>query len=757
MRATNRRRAIRAMLGSAAIGATAPLLAISQAYAQTAAEAGSPEQGAQALPNSERDAAEITVTAQRRSERLRDVPISVTAQSAEDLARQGVTSIQDLTIAVPGLSVTKLGPWVQPTVRGVQTSIAVGGADAPVAIYLDGAYRPNQVANLFDLPDVKQIEVLKGPQGTLFGRNATGGAILIHTLEPSLDGMTGKISVSDGVYFGEHARTANEITVKGFVSAPISDTLAISTSGYFSHNPGFMTHDVAGDRYGRRQTFMARGKLLFQPSDTVKFLLSGMYTKTNDADSATFFPLGGLAVGREYPGAIVPDEPWHFASELSKGSTIRMTDWNVSLKGEIEIGQAGTLTSITAYSEANPLLIVDADGTYSPACVAVVACVTPFVVEYGPQKTFQQELTFASRQFGMFSFITGLFYYDDKHASRNNVNSPIRSDGTVNPDVDGVFAVRSTIATKAYAAFGEVNLDLSDKLHLIAGMRYSWERKIGTGGFFQAPKNEFSRGTWNSWTPRLSVLYNLNPDVNLYATYSKGFKSGILDSSALAPTPVRPETLTSYEIGIKAANSRFSVSAAAFYYDYKDVQLQFRRAVVNFYANAEGAKVYGIDLDATVHLTDSLDLRVGGAWLPRARYREFKDGRAFDLPMTPRGLTSYVVDATGKRMLRSPKLTATATLAYSGEISWGHLDASTTLYYSGTYYHDLLYKVPTKSYATLSARVALTPTGSPLTFAIFATNLTNKVYVDGSVLSQYANNVHFGNPRQVGLSVDFAF
>lgn len=757
MRKVSRHRVIKRNLVSASIGVAAPLLAISPAHAQVVSGDGASEQGSEATLNSEQDVVEITVTAQRRSEPLRDVPISVTAQSAEDLARQGVTSIQDLTIAVPGLSVTKLGPWVQPTIRGVQTSIAVGGADAPVAIYLDGAYRPNQVANLFDLPDVRQIEVLKGPQGTLFGRNATGGAILIHTLEPSLEATTGKFTLSDGVYFGEHARTANEVTVKGFVSAPISETLAVSTSAYFNHNPGFMTHDVTGDRYGRKRTLMTRGKLLFQPSDGMKFLLSGMYTRTNDADSATFFPLDGLAVGRQYPGSIVPEEPWHFASELSKGSTIRMTDWNVSFKGEIDVGQAGTLSSVTAYSEANPLLIVDADGTFSPACVAVVACVTPFVVEYGPQKTFQQELTFASRQYGMFSFITGLFYYSDRHASRNNVNTPIRPDGTVDPDVNGVFAVRSTIATEAYAAFGEVNLDLTDKLRLIAGMRYSWERKIGTGGFFQAPKTEFSRGTWDSWTPRLSLLYRLTPEANVYATFSKGFKSGILDSSALAPTPVRPEMLTSYEVGLKTATRQFSLSAAAFYYDYTDVQLQFRRAVINFYANAEGAKVYGLDVDATLHLTPSLDLRVGGAWLPHAKYREFRDGRAFDLPMTPRGLTSYVIDATGNRMLRSPKLTGTASLAYADDTSWGNLDASTTLYYSSTYYHDLLYKVPTKSYATLNARVALTPTGSPFTIAIFGSNLTNKVYVDGSVLSQYAHNVHFGNPRQVGLSVDFAF
>jgi iron complex outermembrane receptor protein len=747
---TSRQITMKALLGSTSVCIASFFLQTSQAHAQTAAPAAADQSATGSL-------GDIIVTAQRRSENLRDVPISITAQSGADLARQGVTNMQELSVAVPGLSFTKLGAWAQPTIRGVQTSIAIGGADAPVAIYLDGTYRPNQVGNLFDLPDVERIEVLKGPQGTLFGRNATGGAILIHTLEPSFDGTTGKISVSDGISFGGSAKTSNEIAVKGFVSMPISDSLAFSVSGYFSRDPGYMTNDVTGNRYGLVRTFMTRGKLLFQPSDRASFLLSAMYSNTKDANSQTFFPLDGLAVGGLYPGNIIPSKPWHFASELRDGTVIRTSDFNVSLRGEVEVGEAGSLKSITSYSRTNPLLVVDADGTYSPGCVAVRACATPFVAEYGPQKTFQQELTFSSQPIGMMSFIAGLLYYHDRHNGRNNVGSPIAADGTVDPDVDGFFAVRSTITTTAYAGFGEVSLEFSDRLRLIGGIRYSWERKVGEGAFFKAPKVEFTRANWDAWTPRLSVLFEASSNVNLYATYSKGFKSGILDSSALTVTPVKPETLTSYEVGIKASSRNFSIAASAFYYDYKNVQLQFRRGVINLFANAEGAELYGFDLDATVKLSQALQWRIGGSWLPRARYKSFIGARAFDLPMTPFGLTSYDIDASGTRMLRASKLTATSTLAYSDDISWGRLDASGTLYYSAGQVWDVLHNIKSSPYVLLNARLALTPTGSPLTFGIFGKNLTNKVYFDSATPSQYANNVHFGRPRQVGVTIDYAF
>jgi iron complex outermembrane receptor protein len=749
------RRAISAMLSSTSLCACALLSPISYAHAQDATVLSPGQSSDTSTAAGEMN--DIVVTAQRRSELARDVPISVTAQSGDDLARQGVSNIQDLSIAVPGLSFTKLGAWAQPTIRGVQTSVSAGGADASVAIYLDGVYRPNQVANVFELPDVERVEVLKGPQGTLFGRNATGGAILVHTLEPSLNETFGRLSISDGLYLGDNVKTANEITVKAFASTPITDKLAISASGLFIHNPGFMTDDVSGDRYGRQRTYMVRGKLRFEPTERLRFLLSAMYGETKDDSATSFFPLDGVTVGSQYPGAIVPTKPWHFASELKDGSTIRMKEWGASLRAELDVGDAGTATSITAYSKATPVAVADVDGTFSPACRAVHACITPYVVEFGPQKTFQQELTFASRDFGMFSFIGGLFYYNDRHTTRLNVNTPLAPDGSVDIDVDGIFASSATTKTESYAAFGEVNIDFTDKLRIIAGARYSWEKKVGTGGFFNFPQSEFARGTWDAWTPRFSILYKLTPAINIYGTYSKGFKSGILDTPFLTPVTIDPETITSYEVGIKVGTRAFSASASAFYYDYKDLQVAVLRGVILSYGNAANARMYGFEVDTTTRLSETLQLRIGGSWLPHAEYRDFPGAVSYDLPLTPAGLTLNIFDASGTRMVRTPRLTATATLAYSGDIEWGHLDASGTLYYSSTYSHDFLQRVQTNSYVTINGRVSLTPAGSPFTFSIFGKNLTNKAFVDGSVPNSGADSVHFGNPRQVGVSVDYAF
>lgn len=751
----SRRTAFSSMVGSSSICAAALLSPISPAHAQDGEPLSSEQSGGTASAAS--DTNTIVVTAQRRAERVLDVPISVTAQTGDDLVNQGVSNIQDLSIAVPGLSFTKLGAWAQPTIRGVQTSVSAGGADASVAIYLDGVYRPNQVANVFELPDVERVEVLKGPQGTLFGRNATGGAILIHTLAPSLDKSFGKITVSDALYFGDNVNTANEIAIKAFASAPIGDKLAFSASGLLIHNPGFMTNDVSGGRYGRQRTYMARGKVRFEPSADLRFLLSAMYGQTKDDSATTFFPLDGVTVATQYPGAIVPTQPWHFASELSNGSTIRMKEQGASLRAELDIGDAGTATSITAYSKATPVAVADVDGTFTPACRAVHACITPYVVEFGPQKTFQQELTFASREFGMFSFIGGLFYYHDRHSTRLNVNPPIAQDGSVDISVNGIFASSATANTESYAAFGEVNFNLTDKLRIIAGMRYSWEKKIGVGGFFNFPQSEFARGAWGAWTPRLSVLYKVTPEVNVYATFTEGFKSGILDTPFLTPVTIDPEKITSYEAGVKVATGPFSASAAAFYYDYKDLQVAVLRGVILSYGNAANARMYGFELDTTTRLSDTLELRLGGSWLPHAKYRNFPGAVSYDLPLTPAGLTLAIFDASGERMVRTPKLTATATLANSGDVEWGRLDASATLYYSSAYSHDFLQRVRTGAYATMNARVALTPTGSPFTIALFGKNLTNKAFVDGAVPNSGADSVHFGNPRQVGVSVAYAF
>ena len=699
---------------------------------------------------------DIVVTAQRRSERLHDVPLTVTAQTGQDLARAGVTSLRELNVAVPGLQMAGQGPYTQAVVRGVSTSIVGAGAESPIATYLDGVYLPNQAGNAFDLPDIERVEVLKGPQGTLFGRNATGGAISIHTLDPSFK-TSGMIGISDGVFAGNDVHTSNEVSLKGFINVPVvNDVLAASVAGYYDNGDGYLTNERTGKGTGRFRTYLVRGKVLFKPTDTLKIVATGYYTKKYDATGAAVEAYRGNTVAAEYPGAIIPTDPWHNASELSRGvETLNTVTKGGSLHIDWTLGEAGTLSSLTAYTYVNAHILAEVDGAYSPNCVATFACITPYGVTYGPTKTFQQELTFTSRKFGIFSLTAGAFIYHDSADYGTSVNPPLDADGHVSGPA-GYFT-SAHVGTRAYAGFGELNTDISSRLHLITGIRYNWEHKEGSGSVSGGPAFDVGGSpTAHAWTPRVSVRYDLSRDLNVYATYSKGFKSAVLNTVALTQDVAKPEKLDSYEVGIKYASRNTNISLSGFYYDYKNLQVQFFQDVATILGNAS-ARLYGLDFDGSTRLTSDFSVRLAGSWLPHAKYRSFVDGVAFALPQTPAGMTQVTVDASGNRLLRAPKFSGNATLTYNHDLGRGTLDGNVTLYYSSSYHWELLDRVNTRQYVTLGANIGYTPAGTKLRFSIWGKNLTNKAYVTGTTLSAEADTVVWGAPRQMGVSAEYRF
>jgi len=701
--------------------------------------------------------AEIIVTAQRRAERLHDVPLTITAQTAEDLQRAGISNTRELSIAVPGLSFTTQGAWAEPNIRGVHTTSSAAGSDSPIAIYVDGFYLSNQVGNVFDLPDMTRVEVLKGPQGTLFGRNATGGAISIHTLEPTF-APTGHITVSDGMFFDSDIEKANEYSVKGYLSGPlIADKVAGSLSGYYSSSDGYLANDRGG-AYGDVESFLTRGKLLFTPTDKLRFLLAGSYAERDDDLGSSLTPLRGLSVGSLYPGGVVPNQPWHTAGEMGGGTHVDTQTASVTLRSELSFA-GGTLTSLTGYNEVKATLLVDVDASYSPNCLAVSACITPYAIEY-PSESVQQEFSFASEEFGAFSFVLGAFYIHDRYNFETNVNPQFTPPDHVNNSVPGVFANTARVKTEAYAGFGELNWNATDRLKAIVGIRYSWEEKSGEGSYFFAPLQPFPPGDkpqWDSWTPRVSLRYDLSDTANLYATYSEGFKSGVLDPTSFTAPAADPEEIKSYEIGTKLGTPDYNLNIAAFYYDYADLQVQFFNGVTTQTVNAANAEIYGLDVDGTVRLTDNLDLRVAASWVPKAEFTDFAGATDYVEPLGPYGLQSTVVDASGLRLLKTPKLTASTTLSYLRQISLGELEISGTAYYSDEFKWDVLGRVQTDSYVLLNGQVALSPANSHFRMALWGKNLGNKAYVSGAVLSAAADAVLYGPPRQVGVSLDYSF
>jgi iron complex outermembrane receptor protein len=567
-----------AALAQAAPDASAPAPASANVSAQTA--------GASSAQSSNVNA-DIIVTAQRREERLRDVPLTITARSADDLAKAGVTSARELAVVVPGLTYTTQGAWAEPAIRGISTSLSHAGADTPIAIYVDGFYQANQIGNVFDLADIRQVEVLKGPQGTLFGRNATGGAILIHTLDPT-DTFTGNLSISDGVFTGGSARTSNDLTLKGFVGGPIvKDVLSFSLSGYYGHTDGYLTNDVDGKRVGEIDSKLIRGKLKFTPTDTLRFTLSAMYTDRSDATGSNLYPYNGVSNATQltldpasgtyvpaFPGVFAPTKPWHVASEYAHGASISAKSYAIDLRSEWDIGQLGTLTSLTGYSHSKSDTLVNVDSAYStPSCTASFTCVGIFV-DY-PSKTWQQELSFSSKKFSIFTLTAGLFYYHDKAGLAQDINPPVDADGHIDVKTNpGPLDTDAHITTKAWAGFGEIYADVTDRLRLVGGLRYSWEQKSGVfRAAFGAPYLPYPtipgvtapEKSWHSVTPRASVLYKATDELNLYFTFSKGFKSGVFDSTCNTCPYANPENLTSFEGGLKFGSRVASFNLSAFY------------------------------------------------------------------------------------------------------------------------------------------------------------------------------------------------
>lgn len=682
---------------------------------------------------------EVIVTAQRRAERLQDVPIAITVQSGEQLEKAGVTNLRDVTAVVPGLSLTGTGPNLQPVMRGVGSQQTDPGNDPNVALYLDGVYQANQIANSFDLPDVQQIEVLKGPQGTLFGRNATGGAIRIFTLEPDFT-PTGRLSLDYGRF--------DNVIAKGYMSGPlVDDTVAGSLSVFREDSDGYHRDIATGqDDVGGIESTVVRGKLLAQPSDSVKLLLSLGYLDRRDEDTSNYSVIDGNAMARVFPGAVFGEQPDEFTAnrDVFLDSTVHLA----SLKADFELA-AGTLSSMTAYNKVDVLYSLDADASSFDAL---------FYNLNELQEDYSQEFIFSSRSEGRLRGVGGLFYY--------------HSDGRYDPlDVLGAFAgpvpmfVWSRQVTEAYAIFGEMSFDLTDRLTLVGGARYSDEKRTayGTIQFGQGPEPAMPKlgsKSWDSFTPRVSLRYRFLEDDTLYLTYSEGFKSGGYNIAAANPDPFDPEELKSIEVGVKTSPSRrLSANVAAFYYDYSDQQVMTVANNFNITANAASSEIYGLDADLAMRVTNDFTLTAGLALLqaefdryPNAVVLEPIGGAACRC-----GNENVLIDASGFKAPKSPEWTLGLTADYAHEFEFGAVELSAVVFHSDEFYWDANERVREPSYTTLSARAAWQPRDSRFKLSLWGKNLTDERYSKTTFMVELYDGASYARPRTYGVGVEYAF
>ena len=710
-----------------------------------------------AADESAADSDVIVVTAQRRAENVIDVPISIATKDGEALEAAGVTNLSDLTSVIPGVKIDNAGTYVQPALRGISSVVIGPGTEAPVAIYLDGMIQPNQMANHFDFADIDRVEVAKGPQGTLFGRNATGGAISIFTKAPS---FTTKANISLG--YGNY----DAITAKAYATGPITSTLAGSISLYSEKHDGYNYNIALNERTKGLSSQLVRAKLLWQPSDNFSYTVIGYYSQRFDSDAASALAFGGNTQANLYPGAIVATEPYTIS--FNDRSSIDVTTKAVTGRGVLDL-DAGTLTSITGYIRIDADVVFDEDRAFNPNPTRTA------YIYHSPSDTFTQELSFASREFGMFSFVLGAYYYHD-----DTRFDPISSQfGTPQDPTYFNFIFRDHNPAKSVAGFGEVKLQVTDALSVIGGLRYSWEKRktYGQVGFETPDGIDFlptaygATKSFDAFTPRLSVSYKLADQTNAYFTYSQGFKSGGVRNflAAVGELSYDPEKVTAYEVGLKSrVSNMLSFNAAAYYYDYKDLQVQVNLSAADGYIqNAASAEIYGLDLDATLHPAEGLSFSAGVNLL-HAQYKNYENATVL-VPNIVNGVPSGNVptvdpvtglgttDASGNTLPRAPKLSLTAAVDYKTALAGGTLSFNGNVFHSSRVYFDSAERISQKPYTILNAQISYRVGDGPLSIDLYGRNLTKEVYINTLYEDATTDGAGYGTPRTYGIRLNYSY
>ena len=600
-------------------------LPIDRAQAQTASSQSEADPGLE----------EVVVTAQRRKEKLQDVPVTVNAFSASEVKDSVLTTTTDLGVVTPGLvSATQFG-YFQPHLRGVGTTAPSASVENPVAVYVDGVYYGVQAGSIFSLAGIDHIEVDKGPQGTLFGRNATGGLIQIITKDPE-QAFSGSASVTGGDY-----STAGTSL---YVSGGITPTVATNLSVYFQdQGEGFGKNYFTDQAVNKTQDLAVRNKILFTPSDDDTILLAFDYEQENA--SSVLIPAPGTTPfgGPPYTGPRQSADGFFQPRNIEKQG-------GVSLKVDHDFGFA-RLESITAYLQSSLYSAFDGSLIVDPTFA--------LNIDLDDLHTqFTQEVDLRSEPDSPITWTAGVFFYD----ADARYEPVLLTGGYIAPL--SAYATYSNSHALSEAVFAQASTEIFDATNLTLGLRYTLEQKsfsesqygVYPGGppiLFAAANNVPLNSDKPSW--RVSIDHKLTPDILVYASYNRGIKSGGFDDQELPVRTYAPETLDAFEVGTKTQTleHRLQLDGSAFYYDYHNVQTVAYPAGTEVIYSAPSAEIYGIDLDVKAAVFTNFTI-AGGLEYLHATYGDFP-GAQFSTPAPGGGSILGTFNANGQRMPLAPR------------------------------------------------------------------------------------------------------
>jgi iron complex outermembrane receptor protein len=712
---------------------------------------------------------EVIVTAQRRDERARDVPISITTVSATQLQAANVIQLSDIPRLTPALRFDSSGSFSQPTIRGVGTAVTTSGGGPNVGIYVDGFYIANPESTAFDLTNVKSIQVLKGPQGTLFGRNTTGGAILVTTADPSTT-TAGEFKASYGRFDAQ--------TYQGYATVGLSDRVAFDVEGQIRKGDGYFRNVIDDDRsVGAYENWSIRTGLKAEVSDAVSVLLRYGHSETDDPTlllTNAYVDRDGESgmLSRVPPGAYGTNSTAdrqlvYFYAPASTYATKpgqvavdpaapdRFTNKSDTFQGTVraDLGFAD-LTSYTQYRKDSAVNLGDLDAT----------AINFFNIYLGIEnRTFTQEFLFTSKPGSALQWTSGLYYF-------RNRDTYIVSAALGAPPPYSPFGGSST-TTYSYAGFVDLTYEISPKLFVTAGGRYGHDEVKDAYYISQVTQARIPAPDYptNKFTPRVVLRYKPTDMSSLYASYSRGYKAGILNVGGQSTKQIKPEDIDALEAGYKYDGARLSFDLSSYYYFYKNLQVSSFQSGLADITNAAKARIYGLEGSARYRLSDAFDLSLGAAYT-HARYRSFPTAAYYSYcdstgavaalacgPIGPGSITQTVNDSSGYQMPRAPDFTGNLGLNYHTPLAEGQLTVSGNLYYTSKFYFDSSKQFVQPSYEVLALRAQWVDPSERYTFAVFGDNLTNQRYRTQVLSNTLGIGAIWNSPTTWGVSFGAKF
>lgn len=724
------------------------------------AQESSASQGATTDSRARGSIEEVIVTAEKRAESIQDLPIAISAYSGETLVQGGVEGLQNLQRIAPSLQLERQpGLATRINIRGIGTSF---GEEVAVAVSRDGvAYANSQlITGEADFFDVERVEVLRGPQGTISGRNATGGAINIHSKRPTEE-LEGSVKATIGNY--------DQLGVEGVVSGPIrEDRLLGRLAVRRDRADGWVTNTLLGEELNDIDSTYVRGSLLARITDNFEALLflEGFRDRSTPLSSA-YVDVGRLRPDRptltESLGVPAYD-PDHHTVQLSDRADMDSEKYQSVLKLDWSLGSAAHLTSTTGYIDQDQTSVWDLDNTALRELW--------FDNVFTNVKQLSQELTLTADLSDRLDMILGAYYLDSERYHAFTLNA------------GGVFSLNRAahgVDLSSWAGYTQWRYRLTDDLRVTAGARFTRDSKdyaqADTINGASQPVLKMD-GTWDAWTPRIALDYSALQDVTLYLSASRGFASGGITESGRT---FEPEFVWNYEAGAKANffDGRLATALTGFFMDYTDMQqsLQTFDAVQNRFVesifNLNSATILGVELELDAQVTDRLRFTLAGTWLDAT----YDEGRQPDplfpelgapLPEAPDGPNFR--DLSGNRLQRAPEWQFNASAEYRAPLGIAFLGADLEGVLRVAYawqdetFFDLFNNEPAAaqgSYGLVNLFGAIETADGHWQLSAFAQNLTDEFYssivFSDTVAGVWKSNARVGGPRRYGLSVAYNF